>query len=284
MLEFTAITPLRTWLAGQRAAGRRIGLVPTMGALHAGHLSLVDEARRRSDVVVMSAFVNPLQFGPTEDFARYPRNPARDRDLASARGVSALFTPPVGAMYPEGAETRISPGAAGQGWEGTMRPGHFTGVLTVVGKLFNLVQPDLAVFGQKDIQQATLIRRMVRDLDFPLELIIAPTVREPDGLALSSRNAYLDAEQRRQALALQAALRAADGLWRKGERDAATLERHMREQFRMFPGVTVDYIAVVDPDRLEPVHRATRGTIIAVAGRLGTTRLIDNHILGTEFC
>jgi pantoate--beta-alanine ligase len=157
-------------------------------------------------------------------------------------------------------------------------------VLTVVGKLFNLVQPDLAVFGQKDIQQATLIRRMVRDLDFPLELIIAPTVREPDGLALSSRNAYLDAEQRRQALALQAALRAADGLWRKGERDAATLERHMREQFRMFPGVTVDYIAVVDPDRLEPVHRATRGTIIAVAGRLGTTRLIDNHILGTEFC
>lgn len=284
MLEFTAIMPLRAWLAGERAAGRRIGLVPTMGALHAGHLSLVDEARRHSDVVVLSAFVNPLQFGPAEDFARYPRNPTRDRELASARGVSALFTPPVEAMYPEGAETRISPGATGQGWEGAMRPGHFTGVLTVVGKLFNLVQPDLAVFGQKDIQQATLIRRMVRDLDFPLDLIIAPTVREPDGLALSSRNAYLDAEQRRQALVLQAALKVADGLWRKGERDAATLERHMREQFRMFPGVTVDYIAVVDPDRLEPVHNVTRGTIIAVAGRLGTTRLIDNHILGTEFC
>jgi pantoate--beta-alanine ligase len=282
MLEFTAITPLRTWLAGERAAGRRIGLVPTMGALHEGHLSLVDEARRRSDLVVLSAFVNPLQFGPTEDFTRYPRNPARDRELASARGVAAMFTPPVEAMYPEGAETRISPGASGQGWEGAMRPGHFTGVLTVVGKLFNLVQPDLAVFGQKDIQQATLIRRMVRDLDFPLELIIAPTVREPDGLALSSRNAYLDPEQRRQALGLLMALRAADALWQKGERDAATLERHMREQFRMFPGVTVDYIAVVDPDHLEPVHSATRGTIIAVAGRLGTTRLIDNHILGTE--
>jgi pantoate--beta-alanine ligase len=165
-----------------------------------------------------------------------------------------------------------------------MRPGHFTGVLTVVAKLFNLVQPDLAVFGQKDIQQATLIRRMVRDLDFPLELVIAPTVREPDGLALSSRNAYLDPEQRRQALGLPTALRAADALWRNGERDGATLERHMREQFRMFPAVTVDYIAVVDPDRLAPVQSATRGTIIAVAGRLGTTRLIDNHILGTEFC
>jgi pantoate--beta-alanine ligase len=284
MLEVSAIAPLRAWLAGQRAAGRRIGLVPTMGALHAGHLSLVDEARRRSDVVVMSAFVNPLQFGPTEDFARYPRNAARDRELASARGVAVLFTPAVEAMYPEGAETRVTPGPTGQGLEGAMRPGHFTGVLTVVAKLFNLVQPDLAVFGQKDIQQATLIRRMVRDLDFPLELVIAPTVREPDGLALSSRNAYLDPEQRRQALGLPTALRAADALWRNGERDGATLERHMREQFRMFPAVTVDYIAVVDPDRLAPVQSATRGTIIAVAGRLGTTRLIDNHILGTEFC
>jgi len=254
-----------------------------MGALHEGHLSLVDEARRRSDVVVLSAFVNPLQFGPAEDFARYPRDPARDRDLALSRGVAALFIPAVEAMYPPGAETRVVPGATGQGWEGAMRPGHFVGVLTVVTKLFNVVQPDVAVFGQKDIQQATLIRRMVRDLDFALELVIARTVREPDGLALSSRNAYLDPEQRRQALGLPTALRAADALWQGGERDAATLERHIRDQFRMFPGVMVDYIAVVDPDRLEAVRTAPRGTIVAVAGRLGATRLIDNHILGTEF-
>jgi pantoate--beta-alanine ligase len=283
MLQFSEIAPLRAWLAEERSAGRRIGLVPTMGALHEGHLSLVDECRRRADAVVLSAFVNPLQFGPGEDFARYPRTPARDRDLAAARGVSALFAPTNDVMYPAGAETRVVPGTSGEGWEGAMRPGHFTGVLTVVAKLFHVVQPEVAVFGQKDIQQATLIRRMVRDLDFPLELVIARTVREPDGLALSSRNAYLDPEQRRQALGLPAALQAADALWREGERDAATLARHMQARFRMFPGVTVDYIAVVDPERLEPVRTVNRGTIIAVAGRVGTTRLIDNHILGTEF-
>ena len=283
MRDFSSIPPLRAWLAEQRAGGRRISLVPTMGALHEGHLSLVDEARRRTEVVVLSAFVNPLQFGPAEDFARYPRDPARDRELALARGASAIFAPPVEAMYPAGSEIRVVAGATAEHWEGAMRPGHFAGVLTVVAKLFNIVQPDVAVFGQKDIQQVTLVRRMILDLDFPLELVIAPTVREPDGLALSSRNAYLDPDLRRQALGLSTALRAADVLWQSGERDGATLERHIRDQFRMFPGVTVDYIAVVDPDRLEPVRTAPHGTIIAVAGSLGAIRLIDNHILGTEF-
>lgn len=283
MLDFTDISPLRTWLAGERGAGRRIGLVPTMGALHEGHLALVDQAARRSDVVVLTLFVNPLQFGPQEDFQRYPRDLKRDRALAAARGVSATFAPKVEAMYPPGSETRVLPGAAANLWEGAMRPGHFVGVLTVVSKLFHIVQPDVAVFGQKDIQQAILIRRMVKDLDLPIEIVTAPTVREADGLALSSRNAYLDPEGRRQALALSTALKAADRSWRAGERDAATLERHMREQFRMFPAVTVDYIAFVEPERLDPVETAADGTIIAVAGRVGSTRLLDNHILGTEF-
>jgi pantoate--beta-alanine ligase len=283
MLEFAEIPRLRAWLAEQRRVGLSIGLVPTMGALHEGHLSLVDQARSASDLVVMTAFVNPLQFGPHEDFQRYPRDLATDRVLAAQRGVSAIFTPSVGTMYPPGFETRVVPGPMADRWEGAMRPGHFVGVLTVVAKLLNLVRPDVAVFGQKDIQQATLIRRMVGDLDFPLRVIVAPTVRETDGLALSSRNAYLDPEARRQALALSSSLRVADRLWHAGERHTATLARHMMDQFRMFPAVTVDYIALVEPDHLDPVETAAHGTIIAVAGRVGPTRLIDNHILGMEF-
>ena len=283
MLEFSAISPLRAWLAEQRAAGKCVALVPTMGALHEGHLSLVDAARRRSDVVVMTVFVNPLQFGPGEDFQRYPRALDRDRALAQARAVTALFMPTADVMYPLGAETRVVPGSIADRWEGAMRPGHFVGVLTVVAKLFHLTQPDVAVFGQKDIQQATLVRRMVEDLNFPIEVVVSPTVRESDGLALSSRNAYLDAEGRRQALALSRALRTVDRAWQAGECDPATLQRHMRDEFRMFPGVTVDYIAIADPDRMAPVELATGGTIVAVAGRVGGTRLLDNHILGTEF-
>jgi pantoate--beta-alanine ligase len=282
MLHFSDIPPLRAWLAEQRRAGRRVGFVPTMGALHEGHLSLVDEARRRSDTLVMSIFVNPLQFGPNEDFQRYPRDLGRDQALAEGRGVTALFTPTVEAMYPAGSEIRVVAGPMAERWEGAMRPGHFTGVLTVVTKLFHVVEPDVAVFGQKDIQQAALIRRMVRDLDFGLELIIAPTVRESDGLALSSRNAYLDSEQRGQALGLSTALQAANRLWRSGESVSSALERHMREQFRVFPGLIVDYIAIVEPNHLSPVTTASRGTIIAVAGRVGATRLLDNHVLGTE--
>lgn len=282
MREFESIPELRVWLDLARRAGRRIALVPTMGALHEGHLSLVDEARRRADLVVMTIFVNPLQFGPGEDFARYPRAIERDRELARGRGVSALFVPAVATMYPPGAETRVEPGATAARWEGEQRPGHFAGVLTVVAKLFNLVQPHAAIFGQKDIQQATLIRRMVADLDIPVEVVVAPTVRESDGLALSSRNAYLDPEGRRQAVALSRALRAADLAWRAGQCEAATIERHMRDELRMFSAVTLDYIAIVDPEHLVPVKMATRGTIVAVAGRVGPTRLLDNHILGME--
>ncbi|HSE65948.1 MAG TPA: pantoate--beta-alanine ligase, partial [Gemmatimonadales bacterium] len=231
--------------------------------------------------VVMSIFVNPLQFGPKEDFGRYPRDLHRDRELAEGRGVHALFVPTVEVMYPPGAETRVVPGSSAERWEGEVRPGHFAGVLTVVAKLFHIVQPDIAVFGQKDVQQAVLIRQMARDLDWPLELVVAPTVREPDGLALSSRNAYLDPAQRREALALSQALRAAERAWHAGEDDAARLEAAMREAFRLHPSVSVDYIAIVD-ERLAPTGRATAGTIIAVAARVGTTRLLDNLILGVE--
>ena len=280
--EFPDIPSLRSWIAHERGAGKRIGLVPTMGALHEGHLSLVDHARRHAQSVVMSIFVNPLQFGPHEDYGRYPRDLDRDRALAEQRGVHALFVPTVDVMYPPGAETRVVPGTSAEHWEGAVRPGHFAGVLTVVAKLFHIVQPDVAVFGQKDIQQAVLIRQMTRDLDWPLELILAPTTRETDGLALSSRNAYLDPPQRREALALSSALRAADRAWRAGEQDAARIEATMRDVFRLHPSVSVDYIAIVD-ERLAPTARASAGTIVAVAARVGTTRLLDNLILGVEF-
>lgn len=282
MFETSDASALWGWIREQRQAGRRIGLVPTMGALHEGHLALVDEAARRADRVVMSLFVNPLQFGPHEDFDRYPRNLARDRALAAARGVDALFTPDVAMMYPPGWETRIVPGPAASRWEGAVRPGHFTGVLTVVGKLFHLVQPDLACFGQKDIQQATLIRLMVRDLDWPIEIAMVPTVREPDGVALSSRNAYLGAEDRRAARGLSVALRAAALAWVGGEIGAARLEAIMRRELAMFSGVVVDYIAIAEPERLEPVARAVTGTVIALAARVGPARLLDNIILGQE--
>ncbi len=278
------IPALRAWRAAERAAGRTVGFVPTMGALHDGHLALVEAARAASDTVLLSIFVNPLQFGPGEDYARYPRDLARDLALAAERGAAAAFIPPVEAMYPPGSETRVMPGPMAERWEGAQRPGHFEGVLTVVAKLFNLVQPDLAVFGQKDIQQVCLVRRMVQDLDIPVELQVVPTVRERDGLALSSRNAYLSPADRDAALSLSRALRAADRAWQGGEADPGRLEALMMEQFRMWSGVTVDYIAIMDPATLAPVPMAVAGTIVATAARVGRTRLLDNHILGTEFC
>ncbi|MEP6571870.1 MAG: pantoate--beta-alanine ligase [Gemmatimonadota bacterium] len=282
MREITESRDLREWVRRERAAGRRIGFVPTMGALHEGHLTLVDEARRRADAIVMSVFVNPLQFGTGEDFERYPRDPARDRALAEGRGVDLLFFPSVDAMYPPGAETRVVPGAVAERWEGSFRPGHFVGVLTVVAKLFHLVEPDIACFGQKDIQQATLVQRMVRDLDWPIDIVIAPTVREADGLALSSRNAYLSAEERTAAMSISAGLGRALSGWRSGERSAETLAELVREQMEVFPTVTPEYIAVVDPEQLSPVVTAYPRTIIAVAARVGGTRLLDNVILAPE--
>ena len=279
MLELTSIPDLRSWTRAQRAAGHRIALVPTMGYLHEGHLALVDEARRRADVVVLSIFVNPLQFGPAEDLARYPRDLPRDRALASARGVDMIFVPDVAAMYPAGYEVRVNPGPASDRWEGAARPGHFTGVLTVVAKLFNLVEPAVACFGQKDIQQLTLVRRMVRDLDWSLEVATVPTVREADGLALSSRNAYLAPDDRKRAVILSRALKVAHLAWRAGETRAAALEACMRQELRREPQVIVEYIAVVEPEELAPVDTADNTTVVAIAGRVGGTRLIDNMLL-----
>src|ERR1041384_5016658 len=197
---------MRSWSRAERSHRHSIGFVPTMGYLHQGHLRLVDRARELAERVVVSIYVNPLQFGPNEDLARYPRDLARDRTLAQARGVDALFAPSDEVMYPPGSEIRVIPGPTADRWEGAARPGHFAGVLTVVAKLFHLAEPDVATFGRKDIQQAVLVRQMVRDLDWPLEIVVVPTVREPDGLALSSRNAYLTPAERRQAVALSAAL------------------------------------------------------------------------------
>ena len=280
MIEFSSIPDLRRWTGDERAAGRRIALVPTMGFLHEGHLRLVDEGRRRADRVIMSIFVNPLQFGPSEDLDRYPRDLPRDRALADARGTDALFVPTVAVMYPPGSEIRVVPGATANRWEGAARPGHFEGVLTVVAKLFHLVEPDVACFGRKDIQQATLVRQMVRDLDWRLEIAVVPTVREPDGLALSSRNAYLDPDDRRRAVVLSAALRAAHDAFRAGERTAAVLLGAMRQVLATEAAVKVEYVAVAEPATLAPVETVDAETVVALAARVGRTRLIDNIILG----
>ena len=281
MIELAGIADLRRWVGAERAAGRRVALVPTMGYLHAGHLALVDEARRRADTVVMSVFVNPLQFGPNEDLARYPRDLPRDRRLAEGRGVDALFVPSEAAIYPAGSEIRIVPGPTADRWEGAARPGHFTGVLTVVAKLFHLVEPDLAAFGRKDVQQATLIRQMVHDLDWPLTVVIVPTVREPDGLALSSRNAYLTPEERRRAVVLSASLRAAHEAFKAGARRAEEVAAAIHGVLETEPALTVEYVAVAEPVRLAPVETVDADTVVALAARLGSTRLIDNIVLGT---
>ena len=280
MLQITDIPSLRTYIREQKSAARAIGFVPTMGALHEGHLKLVDEARKRTGRVVMSVFVNPLQFNANEDLSKYPRDLARDSTLADRRGVDLLFAPTVQAMYPEGAETRVSPGPTASYWEGAVRPGHFSGVLTVVSKLFHLVQPDVAVFGQKDIQQFTLIRKMVKDLDLPVELVMVPTVREADGLALSSRNVYLSAEERQDAVLISAGLKAADQAWRKGERDVNALETFLKASLSRSERIRVDYISTVEPDRLTPAGTAGAGTILMVAARVGTPRLLDHMIYG----
>lgn len=279
MRETTAIGELRSWRRAQREQGRRVALVPTMGYLHEGHLSLIDMARAESDAVAMSIFVNPLQFGPGEDLARYPRNLPRDRALARERGVDLLFAPDVNEMYPAGGEVRIVAGETASRWEGAVRPGHFDGVLTVVAKLFHLVEPDVAVFGQKDVQQVTLVRRMVEDLDWPVRLLTAPIARDADGLALSSRNVYLSPVEREDALVLNRSLAAAAAAFAAGERNGDAIAGVVRRALEARERVAVDYIAVVEPDRLMPVATAASGTIVAIAARVGSTRLIDNVIL-----
>jgi len=280
MLSISDPAAMREHARDVRRAGRRLGFVPTMGALHAGHLALVAEARARADAVVLSVFVNPLQFGPGEDFARYPRDLPRDSELARQAGVDVLWAPAPGAMYPEPPGVTVEPGPAGQRLEGALRPGHFAGVLTVVAKLLHVVEPDVAIFGRKDFQQAALIRRMVRDLSFPVEIVVAPTVRETDGLALSSRNAYLDAAARAAAAALPKALGVAVEAFRAGERGAAALVACARGVLEAARGVAVDYVACVAPDTVELLEAVDGNSVLAVAARVGGTRLIDNVVLG----
>lgn len=280
MIRIDTIAAMRAYTAGARGAGERLALVPTMGALHEGHLRLVDHARSHAARVVLSVFVNPLQFGPGEDFTRYPRDLERDTRLAAERGVDVVFAPPVEEVYPDGASGVLiaAPGLRDR-LCGAFRPGHFDGVLTVVAKLFHIVMPDVAVFGQKDYQQAVLIRRMVRDLDFPLAVEVAPIVREADGLAMSSRNVYLPPDQRTRAAALSRALRAAHDAFRTGERETEALRSAARAVIDAEGGIDVQYLDVVDPTTLEAVARAEPGTVVAVAAFVGTTRLIDNQIL-----
>lgn len=241
-------------------------------------MRLVDRAKERTDRVVLSIFVNPLQFGPGEDYTSYPRDLARDRKLAAGRGVDCLFLPDTGAMYPGTPLVQVRAGPMAETLEGAARPGHFDGVLTVVAKLFHIVEPDIAVFGRKDFQQAMLVRRMAGDLDFGLEIDVIPTVRELDGLALSSRNSYLTADERRAALALSRALRAVEQAWRGGQADPVALARRGMEVLRA-PGVTPEYVALVGED-LQPVSRADARTVVVVAAAVGRARLIDNVMLG----
>jgi pantoate--beta-alanine ligase len=270
---------LRAAIDHARSGGQRIGFVPTMGFLHEGHLRLCDVARAHSDVVVMSIFVNPLQFGPSEDLGSYPRDLARDSELARQRNVDILFVPTAEEMYPQGdAQIRVTAPAMSQRLCGAFRPGHFDGVLTVVAKLFNLVRPGVAVFGQKDLQQATLIRRMVSDLDFDLDIVVAPIVRERDGLAMSSRNVYLSGDERAAATVLSRAVRAAQDAFTGGDTDPAVLLNVAAKVFADEPLVNVQYIDVVSMDTLETPPRVQAGDAIAVAAYVGKARLIDNHI------
>jgi pantoate--beta-alanine ligase len=253
-----------------------------MGALHEGHISLVRLAKSSCDFVAASIFVNPTQFAPNEDFSRYPRAFEADRQKLEAKGVDLLFAPSVEEMYPKGAATFVTVDDIGDRLDGRSRPGHFRGVSTVVAKLFHIVEPDIAVFGQKDAAQVAIIKRMVRDLMFPVEIVVAPIIREADGLALSSRNAYLSADERRQATVLSRALRAIEDRFRGGEKNAAALIAAAQKIFAGEPSVRVDYVEVIDPDTLKSVTVAQNGTLAAVAAVVGTTRLIDNTLLGSD--
>lgn len=271
----TGAAAMRRRAAGWRQAGLGVGVVPTMGALHDGHLSLVRRARAGNDRVVVTVFVNPLQFGPGEDFARYPRQPERDLELLASEGVDAVYLPGVEEMYPPGATTRIRVHDLDEVLEGAHRPGHFEGVGTVVTKLFNATLPDRGYFGQKDAQQAAVITRMARDLDTGIEIVVVPTVRAPDGLALSSRNVYLTPEGRRAAVSLSRALEAANRLFAGGEREAGPLRAALRQVLDAEPLAAVDYAEAVDPETF-----TAPGTLAVLAVRFGETRLIDNHPLG----
>jgi pantoate--beta-alanine ligase len=270
---------LRAATAAARDAGNQVGFVATMGALHAGHRSLLAAARRETGLVVASVFVNPLQFGPTEDLAVYPRDREGDLAALAAEGVDLAFLPDEREIWPAPPQVRLHVGVLAERLEGAARPGHLDGVATVVAKLLHLVGPSRAYFGQKDAQQLAVVRRMVADLAFPNQIVACPTVREPDGLATSSRNRYLSAEERARATALYRALEAGRAAWRRGERDPAAVEKAASELLAAAEGVRVEYVALVEPAGFEPANQAEAGQILATAARVGPTRLIDNVIL-----
>ena len=297
MKRVHTIAEVRELCSAWRSRGARLGLVPTMGALHDGHLSLVRAARVKSDKVAVSIFVNPTQFGPNEDFTQYPRNLERDCELLEREGVDLVFAPSAEEIYPKGASPLLpTPGRNGapsssgltsikvEGLSdrlcGKSRPGHFRGVATVVAKLFNIVGPDLAFFGQKDAAQVAIIKRMVRDLNMPVAIEVCPIVRESDGLALSSRNAYLSPDERKMALVLHASLQRAQVVFESGERDASRLIAEGKKAFVWQPAVRLDYFEIVDPETLDPVATVNKTSLVAVAAFVGKTRLIDNILLG----
>jgi pantoate--beta-alanine ligase len=276
MRRLTTIDEVRSW---RRKRAGTVGFVPTMGALHAGHLSLVEAARRENDLVVVSVFVNPTQFGPREDYARYPRDLEKDEALLERAGADAVFAPSVEVMYPPGAETTVDVGSVAAPLEGERRPGHFRGVATVVLKLLGIVTPDRAYFGEKDAQQLAVVRRLVADLDVSVEIRACPIVREPDGLALSSRNAYLAPAERRAATVLFRALRAAEEAWRQGERRGSVLRETMRRTLQGEPLAKIDYAAVADPATFREADMAQGPLRLLLAVHVGETRLIDNLLL-----
>jgi len=268
---------VRAWRAG---AGR-VGFVPTMGALHAGHMSLVERAVRETDAAIASIFVNPTQFGPNEDFAAYPRREAEDTALLEKHGCAVAFVPPVAEVYPPGDATRVTPGPIAAPLEGAARPGHFVGVATVVAKLLAIVRPDIAFFGQKDFQQLRVLQTTARDLRLGADIVGCPTVREPDGLAMSSRNAYLTPEQRRDAVALSRGLFAARELWERGGRDPRVLRERVRE-LAGNDSVALEYVSVADPITLAELDAPAQAAVISLAARVGRARLIDNVLLGMK--
>ncbi|HZO83253.1 MAG TPA: pantoate--beta-alanine ligase [Candidatus Binataceae bacterium] len=274
----TTPTAMQRRAESERLAGRKIAFVPTMGFLHEGHLSLMREGRRRAEVLVASIFVNPTQFGPNEDFGRYPRAFERDCEMMRTVPVDLVFAPEPEAMYPEGAETWVEAVEITKGLCGAHRPGHFRGVTTVVAKLFNLVKPHYAMFGEKDFQQLRAIQRMVKDLNFDLEIVPMPTVREQDGIAMSSRNAYLSSEERERALSLSRALKAVGETFAAGSRDPRDLVRTACAVLSATPGVRIEYIEAVDAETLRPIARVERPVVVAIAAHVGKTRLIDNAV------
>jgi pantoate--beta-alanine ligase len=279
MRTATTIAEIRAWVRKARAAGKTIGFVPTMGALHAGHISLIEAAAKRCDYVVVSIFVNPTQFGPGEDFEKYPRPLDQDLAMCEQHGVDAVFAPSRTEMYPRDNLTWVTVEKVSEPLCGRFRPGHFRGVATVCAKLFNIVGADLAFFGQKDAQQVAVIQRMVADLNLPLEIVVCPTVREPDGLAMSSRNQYLSPQARKEATVIYRSLQRSAELIRAGEVDAARIADEMRGVLRQVPALRVEYASLVDAESLEDLQQVKGRVLVAVAARLGSTRLIDNIVV-----